>query len=391
MRPAADRRRRDPSRTPQYLPVGPSVRTLTETPRPRRPLEQQGDGMKSLLGLLLPLITATYPIILVDEPEAFLHPPQAFQLGRALGQLARESRVQLVLATHDRNLLAGLLAAQAPLSVVRLTRHGDTTEAAQLPADQLAELWTDPVLRYSNVLDGLFHQLVVLGEAERDCRFYGAALDAADEATTLPIPAADVLFVPANGKAGMARLASALRAVAVEVVASPDLDILNERPPLEKLFMALGSDWAPLQDDYARSTAPFRGPREPTRVSNVRIAILQLLDEALKEDPEARYGPEISMQIRDALRSTGSPWLALKDYGALAFKGDSALAAERLLTELADGRVVAVRVGELEGFAPGLGIPKGKSWLPAALEAGAHRLPAAQEHVRRLLAAGGYE
>jgi len=40
--------------------------------------------------------------------------------------------------------------------VVRLTRTGDATRAAHLDAEQVAELWTDPVLRYSNVLDGLF-------------------------------------------------------------------------------------------------------------------------------------------------------------------------------------------------------------------------------------------
>lgn len=43
-------------------------------------LSEQGDGMRSMLGLLLPITTATYPIVLVDEPEAFLHRPQATQL-----------------------------------------------------------------------------------------------------------------------------------------------------------------------------------------------------------------------------------------------------------------------------------------------------------------------
>jgi len=122
-------------------------------------LEAQGDGMRSLLGLLLPLIVASYSLIFVDEPEAFLHPPQAFQLGRVLGQLAEETRIQIVLATHDRSLLAGLLNSGVDLSVIRLSRQGNTTKASQLPANDLKTMWTDPVLRYSNVLDGLFHRL----------------------------------------------------------------------------------------------------------------------------------------------------------------------------------------------------------------------------------------
>lgn len=355
------------------------------------PLEQQGDGMKSLLGLLLPLITATYPIILVDEPEAFLHPPQAYQLGRALGELVRDAGVQLVLATHDRNLLAGLLAADAPLSVVRLTRQGDTTTAAQLPAEQLAELWTDPVLRYSNVLDGLFHQLVVLAEAEQDCRFYTAAMDAADRREPLPVPPADVLFVPANGKAGLARLAAALRAVDVPVVATPDLDILNEQGALQTLVTQLGHDWSDLQADYAVATDSFRQPRDRTRVRDVRDSVAMIFDEVVAAEPDARYGAELRERLHAALRSSESPWQALKRYGDRAFVGQAAQAADRLLTALDQRGVVTVRVGELEKFAPALGVTKGKEWLPAALAAGAHEYEAVQDHVRRLLAAGGYQ
>jgi hypothetical protein len=41
------------------------------------PLNAQGDGVKSFLGTMLLLLTASYPLVFIDEPEAFLHPPQA--------------------------------------------------------------------------------------------------------------------------------------------------------------------------------------------------------------------------------------------------------------------------------------------------------------------------
>jgi predicted ATPase len=351
------------------------------------PLEQQGDGMKSLLGLLLPLITRTYPIILVDEPEAFLHPPQAYQLGRVLGELARDAGVQLILATHDRNLLAGLLAAEAPLSVVRLTRNGTDSRVAQLDPEQVRHLWTDPVLRYSNVLDGLFHQLVVLAENDRDCRFYAAALDAAEElGSPLPVPPADVLFVPTHGKAAMARLATLLRAVAVPVIASPDLDILRDRAELVALVESLGHDSAGLRTDYDLSTHPFRQPQDATRVADVRDAVLAVLDQVLADNPEARYDTELRQRITTALRTPKGRWQEAKKYGTLAFSGQAAAAVHRLLGALEQRGVVPVRVGELERFAPELDVPKGKDWLSAALAAGAHRDQDAQEHVRRLVA-----
>lgn len=374
--------------TPSVAPPGATEgqrayrAALAELP----PLQLQGDGMKSLLGLLLPLIAATFPVVIVDEPEAFLHPPQAQALGQALGELARDSGVQVLLATHDRNLLTGLLASEAPLSVVRLSRDGDRTGASQLMPERLRDLWADPVLRYSNVLDGLFHQLVVLGEAERDCRFFQAALDArpAGDSST-QTPSTDVLFVPSNGKDGMQRLALALRAVAVPVAACPDLDLLNDAEAVERLVHALGGDWLAFESHYKVATDPFRQPREQALVTDVEAALQRLFAEVRAADANAAYTADTKRAVLAELRAKDSPWRALKDYGVVAFKGEAATAASTLLAMLDELGIVLVRVGELEGFAPTLGVAKGKAWLPAALEAGAHQLPDAQQHVERLV------
>ncbi len=46
------------------------------------PLESQGDGMRSFATVLLYVLVAdTHSIQFLDEPEAFLHPPQARLLG----------------------------------------------------------------------------------------------------------------------------------------------------------------------------------------------------------------------------------------------------------------------------------------------------------------------
>lgn len=219
-------------------------------------LTSQGDGMRSLLGILIPLVTATYPIFIIDEPEAFLHPPQAFALGQELGRISAERKVQVILATHDRNLLAGLLNSTAPLSVVRLVRSEDATVAYQLKSKDLKAIWDDPVLKYSNVLDGLFHKLVVLAENERDCRFYEAALDVRSvaegtpEASSLSLPATDVLFVPTSGTSGMPKAAKALGALKVPVIACPDIDVLDNENVLKRIVEALGCSWDGMHDDW---------------------------------------------------------------------------------------------------------------------------------------------
>ena len=46
----------------------------------------------SFMGLMVAVITANFPLIIVDEPEAFLHPPQARLLGRKLATNAPGGR-----------------------------------------------------------------------------------------------------------------------------------------------------------------------------------------------------------------------------------------------------------------------------------------------------------
>jgi ABC-type cobalamin/Fe3+-siderophores transport system ATPase subunit len=348
-------------------------------------LVDQGDGMKSFLGLLLPLISSAFPIVILDEPEAFLHPPQAAALGRELGRLSRDRGIQVVLATHDRNILSGLLESDVDMSVIKLDRVGDVSAVHQLNPEELRSVWSDTALRYSNILDGLFHRAVVLAEGDRDCHFYAAALEQADSTERLPFPPSDVLFIPTNGKAGMAKLARVLRAIDVPVIASPDLDILDDRSKIKTLVEAVAGEgsWASLESDYQAATQPFRQTRTPANCRDVLNAVSSVLDRT----PDAAFSSEIEREVKANLRSYESPWKRIKNFGESAFKGQARPALVRLLASLEALGIVAVRVGELENFAEEIGVAKGPGWLPAALEAGAHSEDAAQTHIRSILTA----
>lgn len=306
-------------------------------------LNIQGDGMRSLLGLLLPVITATYPIVLIDEPEAFLHPPQAYQLGKTLARIARERQIQVVLATHDRSLLAGLLAADTEVSVVRLDRDGDKTSAHQLSATQVSELWTDPVMRYSNVLEGLFHRVVVVAEADPDCRFYAAAIDALDDESALTIPPSEILFLPSGGKDGMAKIVRALRAASVRVIACPDLDFLDDAATVRKLVEAFGGMWGNYSETYAKAVHDLRAaPVDITCrqvLAQVEAALSGKLDEAWTEDAKKLARP--------AMRTRQSEFQNLKRFGMATFSGQAAVEAERLVSALDSLGICCVREGEL--------------------------------------------
>lgn len=352
-------------------------------------ISEQGEGMQRVIGMLLPLITSLDPVVIIDEPEAYLHPPQARAIGAFIGRTARELNTQVILATHDRNILAGLLDSRTDLAVVRLNRLGNETSAHTLAVEELREVWADPVLRYSNVLDGLFHRMVVLAEGDPDCRFYQAAVDALNEAEPDKWPrTSDILFVSSYGKQNLFKLASALQAVRVPVVASPDLDILNSQSTLKKLVESLGGDWSEYASSYKKSTAPFAQPADQVTVATVVGSVATWLDCKLAEDKNMLWSKELKDEFRELTRAAESPWAALKAYGILAFKGESAREVRELLGALSRQGVVVVQVGALEGFAPALGVSKGSEWLPAALEAGAHRDREALDHVRRILVAG---
>lgn len=352
---------------------------LTQLPT----LNVQGDGMKSLLGLLLPVVTATYPIVLVDEPEAFLHPPQAYQLGKTLASIARERAIQVVLATHDRNILAGLLAADTPVSVVRLDREGDTTAANQLSASEVRGLWTDPVMRYSNVLEGLFHRVVVVAEADPDCRFYAAAIDAIDESSPLSLPPSEILFIPSGGKDGMAKIVKALRAVSVRVAACPDLDILDDASKVKKLVEAMGGTWTDIETEYEKAVHDLKAAQVEATCGQV----LTQIQAALMDVQEQPWTEATRARLKPVTRTRQSEFQKLKRFGVATFSGQAAVHAEAVLTKLDALGICCVREGELERLAPALGVSKGPSWLGAALDAEAHKGETARRQVERVLAA----
>lgn len=69
------------------------------------PLQEQGDGMRSFATVILRMLAPDSPsVLLLDEPEAFLHPPQARLLGEFIAK-ERPRHAQLFMATHSPDVL----------------------------------------------------------------------------------------------------------------------------------------------------------------------------------------------------------------------------------------------------------------------------------------------
>ena len=351
-------------------------------------LTDQGDGMRSFFGLMIPALVDGRKIILVDEPEAFLHPPQARALGRELSTAAITRNLQVIVSTHSKEFISGVLDSEASLTVVRLIRTEGATRRAQLTSETLRAIGDDRNLRYSNVLNGLFTQLVVICESDQDCRFYEAALDhyvfanaATDGVHT--IPASDVLFLPSSGKGGFASLIPVLKQLAVPTVVIPDIDLLKSRTQTKQIFEMLGGLWSELDSDYTIATAGMNSAARPRKVRIVLETIQAVLDARLKIDPGAAMSREIKDLVNDQLNAGVDPWAAPKKSGVAAFSGDARSSLEKLMFELDRRGLILVQVGELEGFSPTH--PKNKEWLPKALIEESHKGTEASALIRRIL------
>lgn len=351
-------------------------------------VDEQGSGILSFLNTLLTVSSAAYPIVLLDEPEAFLHPPQAVKLGRMLGELASSAGVQVILATHDKNILLGLLQSDVELAVVRLVRRRNETRAHTLEPYRIKEVWSDPVLRYSNVLDGLFHGLVVLAENERDCTFYAAALDAAHQEADLALSPSDVLFIPTGGVDGQAPVVRTLASLRVPIVCCVDIDILRERAKLKNLIEALGGDWGDYEKEYGVCTNELNQPKGSALVANVVASIRSYLEELVRDQSTEKWSPEMKEQLLTLTRTEASKWDAIKDLGVVAFPQNLGGRPKEFIENLRSIGLVIVEQGELESFGRSYpGMPrKGPAWIRWALANRVHASENAIRHARNLVA-----
>ena len=142
------------------------------------PLQQQGDGMRSFASVILHLLAPITPsVLLLDEPEAFLHPPQARLLGEIIST-EKSPRAQLFVATHSPDVLNGLInVAPDHLRILRMQREGSVNRIKELDKELIREISLDPLMKYSSVMSGVFHERVIICESDADCMFYSSILD----------------------------------------------------------------------------------------------------------------------------------------------------------------------------------------------------------------------
>lgn len=192
-------------------------------------LDDQGDGIRSVLGIITAIIALKKPIILLDEPEAFLHPPQALQLGRIISDLVDESQ-QIFVSTHSADFLRGLLGTTKDSVIIHLDRNdSNVTEAKVLDPEALSQIVTDPLLSSSRVLEGMFYKGVVATEADADTAFYQRLFQKKGSSD-------EIHFLHTPGKQALKKVIVPYQKLGIKFAIITDADVIREASDMNALL-----------------------------------------------------------------------------------------------------------------------------------------------------------
>ena len=191
------------------------------------PVETASDGVKAFTGMITEIIAGDPKVLIIDEPEAFLHPSLSHKLGKEIATAAENTNKRIFVSTHSSNFIMGCIQSGVPINIVRLTYKNKVATARVLPNDDILKLMRDPLLRSTGVLEGLFYENVMVTEGDTDRAFYQEI----NERLLQFKPRwgiSNCLFLNAQNKQTIRRIIKPLRELGIPAAGITDIDVLKE-------------------------------------------------------------------------------------------------------------------------------------------------------------------
>ena len=323
-------------------------------------VQNQGDGIKSFTGILLYLMLDYFCTYLIDEPESFLHPPQARIMRQIIGHTLSDQQ-QCFISTHSEEIIKGLLeACPERIKIIRITRNNDTNFFSVLNNEKFKDVWSDPLLKYSNIMSSLFHKSVVLCESDSDCKMYSIIENHLKQSSE---KYSETLFIHCGGKHRMAKIASALRSLKIDIKLIADIDVLNDQTVFKSIVESFGIEWTIVQSNYKKFVENLHSSKEKINRIDAKLKINQILDNSQAQNLSTKEIKEIRNII-----STISKWDSIKLGGINSIPaGDATAGFKQLDNILQENGIYIVQVGELECFIKDIG-GHGPEWTNKVLE-----------------------
>jgi len=363
--------------------VGDDFKDLPEDPRRAKSilekyekLDDQGDGLRSFAGVVVALSALKRSVVLIDEPEAFLHPPQAFRIGEFLVDHASPQR-QIFVATHSADVLRGIISKTRDVTILRIERQDRENTFCRLEPERLNAIACDPLLSSARVLDGLFYAGAIVVEADSDSRFYHAVSHKLRRDL-------DLHFVNADNKQTVARIVRLYRDMGLRAGGIVDFDFLNEKGLVQQTLneIAVNSD-DQNQAIEIRDEIGKIAEETPTdeRIQRVKQAVngLNATVEAVfsktysSEDTRKKESAEFLQQLEGRCReitAESKGWRKLKTEGRTGLPTDVAVRFDKLWEICASHGLFINHTGELESMLKDYAIKPTtdkRSWITQAL------------------------
>ena len=305
---------------------------------------EEGDGLKAVAGLFLNILSIPKCIYLIDEPDVYLHPPQAYAAAREIVNIG--SGKQLFMATHNAHFVRGLLDTNSQrIVLIRLDRSDENQSVNIIENTIFSEIESDPLIRFSNLLEAMFFRTAIICESEADCLFYRNLCRVVDQSSRDD----DVFWLSAHGKQNIRKFSTILRKLGLRVLSIPDLDIINDEYNLRSLFDSHGGLWINIESDFFTLNQLMRERKPTSSFDDIKTKILKILN-VTTSGKDGLFPTDAARGIRSAMNSA-SPWREIKESGVKALgKGGNQRAAENLLRELEEVGILIPTVGEMESF-----------------------------------------
>lgn len=354
------------------LAVSQEFEDIPEDPRKAYPImkqypsiELQGDGFRSFVAVVMSLLLSKDKVVLLDEPEAFLHPEQARRLGKWLSDHTHDFPCQIIVATHNSNFLSGLLSGSQPADIYRLNRVNNETQFNKITAEATQALSTSPILSSQRVLEGIFSKGVVVCESDTDRVVYNAV--AVHEHRNQ-----EILFIHAHNKQTIKDVVKLLINASIPTAAIIDIDILNSESDLSNAISAFDADFdknaiIEIRQDLANH---IESVTEKEILDRLKLDVSELRAQ-LDRNEHTLSGARGAL---NRIRSDSTKWSDLKKKGVDILEGDLKERVEQILSSCKSIGLFIVPVGELESWMD-LGVKKNRWALPALEEIHANKCP----------------
>lgn len=316
-------------------------------------LHNQGDGIRNAVAVLASIIVNEHSLFLIDEPETFLHPPQARVLGKNIVRLSEGK--QLFISTHNIDFIRGVLEeASSRVKIIKIDRYDNNNTFNLVNNDSISNISSDKNLKYTNILNGLFYNQVVLCENESDCKFYSAILEYEDLTTYQ-----NTLFCAVGGKEQFKKIVPLLKRLNINYKIIADIDLINNIDSLKQLLNSIELQcYKRIEKQHKQFLENFE--REIDSQVKTQERIKTEINEVF--DDEMYMSTKVAERIKTILRDISSLKLLKSGGKNIIPQGDCMALFNEIKEFLIDYNIFIIECGEIERFVPEVS-GHGNTWV----------------------------